>query len=198
MFRMRIIILVYTTLMPSKITLKNKYHLLNNVCYHCQMIAYLGYALTICHNSYRNEPSYNCPTTVLVRIRQAAIINKPYNFSGLTQWKSISSLLRFLQESSAMPDPCSSPISYQVLLHVPVLLKKKWRTHSHFSKALVRNDTITSTNSTSTALTKTYSFNHMQLQGLSEMKTGIVVPKQEENGYLSEQKQHSLSFHILS
>ena len=112
------------------------------------MITYLEYALTICHNCYRNEPSYNCPTPVLVRIRQ--ITNKPYNFSDLTQQKSIFPYSgRVLQESSAMLDSCSSPISYPVLLHGSVLLKKKCRTPSHFSKALVRNDTITFTNPTS-------------------------------------------------
>lgn len=29
------------------------------------------------------------------------------------------------------------------------------------------------------------------------MKTSIAVPKQKENMYLSEQKQHSFSFHIF-
>lgn len=91
----------------------------------------------ICHNSYNNKPSCNCPTTVLVRITQAAITKKPHSFSGLTQWKLMSPLLKCpMQEASSTCDCCVLPPPVSPVINVWLMEQEMGRRQSHSSKGL--------------------------------------------------------------
>lgn len=123
---------------------------------------------------------------------QAAITNKPHNFSGLTQWKFVSSLLKCpMQGASSMHDCCVPAISYRSCHWHLAGRWQKWRNGKRVTlqKAWLWNDTHTFIN---ISLAKPYSFNHIKLQGRLSWHPPLWFPKRKKMCILLRKKQSLL------